>query len=118
MKNMSLLELIPIVVALYIWVEEFPQKKILFHTDNDALVSITNKRSSKDKLIMKFIRPLVLLTMLYNVQIKAMHIERAKNNIADSLSRFQMNRFRRLAPSADLYPAAIPQEFFTIILDL
>jgi hypothetical protein len=60
MKNMSLLELIPIVMALYIWVEEFAQKEILFHADNAALVSIINKRSSKDKLIMKFIRPLVL----------------------------------------------------------
>jgi hypothetical protein len=56
MKNMSLLELIPIVMALHIWVEEFAQKKIIFHTDNAALVSIINKRSSKDKLIMKFIR--------------------------------------------------------------
>ena len=56
MKNMSLLELIPIVMALYIWVEEFAQKEILFHADNAALVSIINKRSSKDKLIMKFIR--------------------------------------------------------------
>jgi hypothetical protein len=118
MKNLSLLELIPIVMALYIWVEEFAQKKILFHADNAALVSIINKRSSKDKLIMKFIRPLVLQTIRHNVQIKAMHIEGAKNNIADSLSRFQMNRFRRLAPSADLYPVPIPQEFLTIILDL
>ena len=67
---------------------------------------------------MKFIRPLVLLTMRHNVQIKAMPIEGAKNSIADSLSRFQMNRFRRLAPSADLYPDPIPQEFLTIILDL
>ena len=118
MKNMSILELIPIVMALYIWVEEFAQKQILFHTDNAALVSIINKRSSKDKLIMKFIRPLVLIIMRHNVQIKAMHIEGAKNNIAYSLSRFQMNRFRRLAPSADLYPAHIPQEFSIIILDL
>lgn len=88
MKNMSLLELIPIVVALYIWVEEFAQKEILFHADNAALVSIINKRSSKDKLIMKLIRPLVLLTMRHNVQIQAMHVEGAKNSIADSLSRF------------------------------
>ena len=56
--------------------------------------------------------------MRHNVQIKAMHIEGAQNNIADSLSRFQINRFRCLAPSADLYPAPIPQEFLTIILDL
>jgi hypothetical protein len=35
---LSLLELIPIVMALHIWVEEFAQKKILFHTDNAALV--------------------------------------------------------------------------------
>ena len=67
---------------------------------------------------MKFIPPLVLLTMRHNVQIQAMHVEGAKHNIADSLSRFQINRVRHLAPSADLYSGPIPQEFLTIILDL
>lgn len=118
MSNMSLLELIPIVMAMFLWVAQFANKKILFHTDNLALVSIINKRTSKEKVIMKLIRPFVLLTMLHNVQFKAIHIEGIKNEIADSLSRFQMARFRRLAPSADNNPVPVPREFWTIILDL
>ena len=42
---------------------------------------------------MQLIRPLVLLTMQHNIQFKAVHIAGAKNEISDSLSRFQMERF-------------------------
>lgn len=115
MRNMSFLELVPIVLAMFLWAPEFTKKKILLHTDNAALCSIINKRTSKDKSIMKLIRPLVLLTMTYNVQFKAFHIESAKNGIADSLSRFQMKRFRRLAPTADQSPIPVPEEFLATI---
>jgi hypothetical protein len=97
MKDMSFLEMIPVVLALYLWADKRSSKNILFHIDNLALVSILSKRSSKDKLIIKLIRPCVLFTMLSNVQFRAVHIEGIKNEIADSISRFQMSRFRSLA---------------------
>ncbi|VDH91303.1 Hypothetical predicted protein [Mytilus galloprovincialis] len=75
MRNMSFLELVPVVLAMYLWAENLKNKKILFNIDNLALVSIVNKRSSKDKQIMKLIRPFVLLTMMNNIQFKAVHIE-------------------------------------------
>ena len=118
MRNLALLELIPIVLALYLWAPHLSQKRIIFRTDNIALVSIINKRSSKDKQIMKLIRPLVLLTMRHHIQFKAFHIEGAQNQIADALSRFQVQRFRSLAPAADLLPATIPGEFLTVISNL
>jgi len=118
MKNMSLLELIPIILALWIWSPELRNKKVSFYIDNQALVSIINKRTSKDKKIMKLIRSLVFLTMDNSIQFKALHIEGVKNNIADAISRFQMLRFRKLAPSADELPAGIPEQFMTVISDL
>ena len=93
-------------------------KKILFHIDNLALVSIINKRTSMDKQIMKLVRPLVLWTMLNDIQFKARYINTTKNSIADALSRFQMHRFRLLAPQAEKQPAPVPTEFWKIILDL
>ena len=111
MKNVTLLELVPVVLALYIWAVHLKNKKILFRIDNNALDSVINKRTSKDKQIMKLIRPLVLVTMLHNIQFKASHIEGIQNDTADALSRFQMERFRLVAPSADLLPAVIPEEF-------
>lgn len=87
----------------------------MFNLDNLALVSIVNKRTSMGKLIIKLICPLVFLTMLNNIQLVAVHISSSENKTADKISRFQMERFRALAPSADLLPAPIPHEFLTII---
>ena len=45
MKYISFLELVPVVLALYLWADELTGKKVLFHIDNLALVSIMNERS-------------------------------------------------------------------------
>lgn len=115
MKNLSFLELVPVVLTMYLWADKLANRNILFHIDNLALVSILNKRSSKDKFIMKPIRPFVLLTMLNNVQFKAIHIKGVCNDIADSISRFQMSRFRSLAPAADTNPTDMSVELLTLI---
>jgi hypothetical protein len=78
MKNMSFLEMVPVVLAMFLWVTSLENKKILFYIDSNALVSIVNKRSSKDTWIMKMIRPFVLITMKNNVQFKAIHIEKCQ----------------------------------------
>ena len=50
---------------------------------------------------MDLIRHLTLLTMHFNLYIRAQHIEGKRNEIADSISRLQLHRFRQLAPRAD-----------------
>ncbi|VDI45293.1 Hypothetical predicted protein [Mytilus galloprovincialis] len=49
---------------------------------------------------------------------KGQHIEGEHNAIADALSRFQEQRFMDLVPNADSSPAAIPQEFLSMISEL
>lgn len=90
--NLTLLELIPVVLALYLWAPHLKTKRILFNIDNMSLMSVVNKRTSKDKLVMKLLRPLVLLTMLNDVQFKAIHLSSSENSIADAISRFQLQR--------------------------
>ncbi|CAC5390439.1 unnamed protein product [Mytilus coruscus] len=98
MKDITFLELVPIVLAMFIWASDFKNRKILFRIDNMALVSIINKRTVKSKHVMTFIRPLVLFTMQLNIQFKTQHIDGLRNEIADSISQFQLHRFRELAP--------------------
>jgi hypothetical protein len=86
MTHITFLELVPIVLSIFPFRHQFCNKHILFHTDNLALVSILNKRSSKSKRVMELIRPLVLHTMLCNMQFKAVHIEGRVNSIADAIS--------------------------------
>jgi len=117
-RDITLLELVPIVLALFTWTFKFEGKRLLFRTDNNALVTIINKRTSKSKRVMKLVRHLVLFTMCNNMQFKAVHVEGSKNVIADALSRFQMARFWKVAPNANKEPAVIPLKILEIISNL
>jgi hypothetical protein len=99
--NIVVLELYPILLAVRLWGHNWVQKCILFHTDNEALVYIINKQSSKEKDVMLLLRHLVLLCLKNNIYFKAVHIPGTHNNLADSLSRLQVHRFKELAPWAD-----------------
>lgn len=46
-------ELFPIVLALEVWSVHFKNKKVLFLSDNIAVVEVINKKSSRDKSLMK-----------------------------------------------------------------
>lgn len=57
MSDITFLELVPIIIAMFAWKPFFINKKILLRIDNQALVRIMNKRTSKSKNIMQLIRP-------------------------------------------------------------
>lgn len=108
--SMAYMELYPIVVAACLWGHCWSRKRVLFHCDNQATVHIINKGRSKALVIMKLVRRLVLLAAKLNFAFSASFIPGVKNEIADSLSRFQMARFWELAPDANPLPCQIPYE--------
>jgi hypothetical protein len=67
---------------------------VLFFTDNEALVYVINKQSCKDKILMKFVRKLVLVCLQHNILFKAKHIPGTYNHLADLLSCFQIQTFQ------------------------
>ena len=52
--------------------------------------------------IMLLVCLFVCQCLRYNITFKAVHKPSVHNDIADSLSCFQVNRFRALAPTADI----------------
>lgn len=101
-------ELFPIVLALHLWGCQLKNHKVIFHCDNQAVVHIINKQSSRSGPSMQLLRLLVLTCLENNLLFKAKHIPGHKNGIADALSRGQLHRFRALAPVADSCPTEIP----------
>lgn len=112
LQDMTYLELFPVVVALHVWGPLLANKKILFHIDNQAVVYIVNKQTSKSIEVMSLVRKLVLYTLKFNITFKAEYIYTKHNAIADSISRCQWPRFRALAPYADPTPTPLPPEIW------
>ena len=106
--EITLPELYPIVLAVNLWGEHIRNRMIEFHTDNMALVSIINSTSSSKENIMALVRTLVATMLKFNFSFHAFHIPGAQNDVADSLSRFQIGRFHTLHPEAYSMPTHIP----------
>ena len=93
-------ELFPI-VACAIWHVHplLAGKRLQFLCDNLSVVSIINSGHSKTPRIMDLVRRLVLLSIQHNFAMRPRHVPGVSNEIADTLSRFQMQRFRALPPT-------------------
>ena len=113
--SMAFLDLYPIVVAALLWDKEWKCKKILFLCDNEATVVIVKKGRSKCIETMTLMRQLTWCAYVNNFQVTAKHIEVRKNNINDALSRFQMEKFRRLAPHAEKLPYHYPSVYESML---
>ena len=61
---------------------------------------------------MKLVRRLVIICLKFNIRFKAQYVPGARNEIADALSRFQMDRFRRLAPDAEPCGCPLPDRLW------
>lgn len=107
--NIAFLEFYPILLSLLLWGNMMRNQRIVFFTDNEALVHVINKSSCKDQNLMVFVRALVLCCLKNNILFRAKHIAGVKNVLADSLSRLQITRFRELAPACmHSVPTQIP----------
>jgi hypothetical protein len=103
-------ELYPIVVAAVLWGASWARKRILFHCDNQATVHILNKGRSPCKSIMKLMRRLVIVAATSNFHFLATHVPGRTNQIADALSRLNLQKFRQLAPEAAPEPCQVPSK--------
>jgi len=108
--SMAFRELYPIVAAAVLWGGQWKCKQIIFLCDNEATVNILNKGRSKCLYIMKLMRNMTWLALRHNFTFRARHICGKSNILADALSRFQMERFRKAAPTANWQPERCPTE--------
>ena len=72
--------------------------------------------ASQDSKLMTLMRFLALLAMRHSFSFKASSVHGRANPVADILSRFQFQRFRCLAPQADLAATPIPPDLRRALL--
>ena len=81
---------------------------MLFISDNLSIVFCINKQTSRDKLIMKLIRIIVLESLKHNFCFAAKHIASKQNAICDKLSRFQIAEAKAVAKHLQELPVPVP----------
>ena len=80
-------------------------------------MAVLSSGTSRDPKLMVLMRFLALLAVRHSFSFKASSVPgKAINPAADPLSRFQFQRFRRLAPHADLAATPVPPDLLEVLL--
>ena len=109
-------ELVPIVVATAIWGRHWQNSTVQVLCDNEAVVTIVNKRTTKDTECMHLVRCLAFIKAKFNVDLVASHIKGKLNTLADALSRNCLTKFHALHPQAVGEPEGIPAPLLDLLL--
>ena len=100
--DISVKELVPVVVAAALWGEKWKQKHICFHSDNMAMVSIFKSRTTTSVLSMHLLHCLSFYCAFYSFSMSCVHIPGVENVVADALSRDNLTLVSSLLPQASL----------------
>ena len=99
--GITIKELFPIFLALELWGKHLTNHKILFMSDNQAVVQVINKQSCYEPILMKLVRRLVLAALTNNIYFRSAHIPGKENVLADKLSRLKFQEALLMAPWLD-----------------
>ena len=81
------LEAFSVVLAVKRWAPFWQNRRVIINCDNAATVGCINKCSSRNSILMSFLRELFWLSATYNFQLVAKHVPGYLNTQSDRVSR-------------------------------
>ena len=108
--NVNVRELFAVWAAVYTWGYQWANKEVVVFTDNQSIIDIWKTGTSTNKRMMRLVRAMFFHAANLNLNIIMSHIPGKLNTNADLLSRFQVEEFQRLNPTADPEPTVLPEE--------
>ena len=94
-KNIAILEMWAVMVALKLWGPKLRGKYFWIHVDNEAVATVLNTGSSRETELQNSLREIALIAARNQFVIKARHISGISNRIPDWLSRWHEPAARR-----------------------
>ena len=95
--SINYLELYALTIGIISWIKVYQNGYVTLYCDNQSVIHMVNKSSSKCPHCMVLIRIITLHCMIYNVKIKIDYVPSKSNTYADYLSRLKYKEFRQLA---------------------
>lgn len=109
-RNIAFLELYAVLVALQLWVPRDADMTVRVYTDNQALVPVLNKLSSRDATLRRLLRRIALLCLDRNCLLFVTHVAGAANIGPDLLSRGLLPEFCQRFPDCAGGRAQVPPQ--------
>ena len=111
--SIEFLELYAVAVSILLWIKNFKNSRVALFCDNESVVWMINRQSSRCPNCMTLIRVIVLECLIHNVRFYAKHVRTHLNSRADALSRNRINLFKQLSfdlgIDLDPHPSRIPE---------
>lgn len=98
--HINILELLTIMIAIKLWGKELTGHRFQMRCDNSVAVSAMNMHRVRNPDLQAIMREIVFWQCIYQIEVYTTHIEGAKNDLADALSRWNTDhgaasRFQR-----------------------
>ena len=110
--SIEYLELYVVLVGVMLWLHKYKNMRVVLYCNNESVVYMVNKQTSKCKKCMVLIRLLALQCMVHNTRVYARYVKTKLNGRADALSRGRLDTFFTLSKKAhqttNKYPERIP----------
>ena len=116
-RDIDFKEFFAVYAATVTWGKLWAGRRVVIVTDNKAITQIWAKGSTPAPLLMAVMRKLFLFAAKHDFSISLKHVYGVFNPAADALSRFQMVRFREVAPTAHEYQTPIPEGVWEVDVD-
>jgi hypothetical protein len=100
--NIATKELVPIIIAVALWGKACVGLVVRCRCDNEAVVAVLNKRTSRDHDLMHLLRCLTFFEAQFSFRMTATHIAGSQNMLADDLSRDNLSSFLRMTECKSL----------------
>ena len=99
--SIQFLELYALCVGLLAWGHELTNATYEIFCDNKSVRDMVNHTTSGCRNCMVLIRIITINNLIFNRKLRVKYIETYNNQLADSLSRGDLAKFRNLKPSAN-----------------
>jgi hypothetical protein len=117
LNNITLKEMIPIVLAIAMWGKYCSHKHVLVYCDNMAVVQIMISKTSKEPGMMHLLRCLHFFTAMFDINLKVVHLaEKNLNVMADSISRNSLQSHQITAYHMQASPDPIPPILWQLLV--
>ena len=107
-RNITLKEILQVVLACAIWGPQWFGARVVAHVDNEAAVVVLNSGNSREGQIMQLIRSIFFILAYHQISLSACHTPGTQNGAADAILRDNLQLFFSLLQVADSWPAPIP----------